>query len=119
MPQVASSTTDTPMSPLARRLTLLALVLVAALFVRLGFWQLGRLGERRAANRAAAQARAEPPRELGVGADRRPEELNEHWVEASGAFDHSHEVAASPTTDEAGLAALHQISLLTMYQQLI
>ena len=92
MPQVASSTTDTPMSPLARRLTLLALVLVAALFVRLGFWQLGRLGERRAANQAAAQARAEPPRELGVGADRRPEELNEHWVEASGAFDHSHEV---------------------------
>ena len=44
MPQVASSTTDTPMSPLARRLTLLALVIVAALFVRLGFWQLGRLG---------------------------------------------------------------------------
>ena len=80
------------MSPVARRLTLLALVLVAALFVRLGFWQLGRREERRAANRAAAQARAEPPRELGVGADRMPEELNEHWVEASGAFDRSHEV---------------------------
>ena len=46
------------MSPLARRLTLLGLVLVAAVFVRLGFWQLSRLHERRAANRAAAEARA-------------------------------------------------------------
>ena len=70
------------MSPVARRLTLLALVLVAALFVRLGFWQLGRREERRAANRAAAQARAEPPRELGVGADRKAEELNERWAQS-------------------------------------
>ena len=80
------------MSPLARRLTLFALVLVAAVFVRLGFWQLSRLGERRAANRAAAAARAEPPRELGVGADWTAAELNERWVEATGEFDHSHEV---------------------------
>jgi surfeit locus 1 family protein len=80
------------MSPLARRLTLLGLVLVAAVFVRLGFWQLSRLNERRAANRTAAGARAEPPRELGVGADWTAEELNERWVEASGAFDHAHEI---------------------------
>ena len=80
------------MSPLARRLTLLGLVLVAAVFVRLGFWQLSRLDERRAANRTAAQARAEPPRELGVGADWTAEELNERWVEARGAFDHAHEI---------------------------
>jgi surfeit locus 1 family protein len=80
------------MSPLARRLTLLGLVLVAAVFVRLGFWQLDRLGERRAGNRAAAQARAEPPRELGIGADWTADELNERWVEARGAFDHAHEI---------------------------
>jgi surfeit locus 1 family protein len=80
------------MSPLARRLTLLGLLFVAAVFVRLGFWQLGRLDERRAANRAAAEARAELPRQLGVGADRTAEELSERWVEASGAFDHSHEI---------------------------
>src|SRR5512145_252011 len=80
------------MSPLARRLTLLALVLLAAVFVRLGFWQLSRLEERRAANRAAAAARAEPRRELGVGADNTAAELNERWVEATGEFDHSHEV---------------------------
>jgi surfeit locus 1 family protein len=80
------------MSPLTRRLTLLGLVLVAAVFVRLGLWQLSRLEERRAANRAAAEARAEPPRELGVGADWTAEELNQRWVEASGAFDHAHEI---------------------------
>jgi surfeit locus 1 family protein len=81
------------MSPIARRLTLLALILVAAVFVRLGFWQLSRLEERRSANRVAAQARAEPPRQLGTGANWTAEELNERWVEASGEFDHSHEVA--------------------------
>jgi surfeit locus 1 family protein len=80
------------MSPLARRLTLLALVLAAAVFVRLGIWQLSRLEERRAANRAAAAARAEPRRELGVGAGRTAAELNERWVEATGEFDHSNEV---------------------------
>jgi surfeit locus 1 family protein len=80
------------MSPLARRLTLLALALVAAVFGRLGFWQLSRLEERRAANRLAAAARAEAPRELGVGADWTAAELNERWVEATGEFDHAHEV---------------------------
>jgi surfeit locus 1 family protein len=80
------------MSPLARRLTLLALLLVAAVFVRLGFWQLSRLQERRAANRAAAAARAEPPRELASGADWTAGELNERWVEVSGKYDHEHEV---------------------------
>jgi surfeit locus 1 family protein len=80
------------MSPLARRLALLGLLIVAAVFVRLGFWQLGRLEERRAANRAAAAARAEPARELGIGPDWTAEELSERWVEASGEFDHGHEV---------------------------
>jgi surfeit locus 1 family protein len=80
------------MSPLGRRLTLLVLALVAAVFVRLGFWQLGRLEERRTSNRAAATARAEPPRELGAGADWTAQELNERWVEATGEFDHGHEV---------------------------
>ncbi|HEY7611866.1 MAG TPA: SURF1 family protein [Gemmatimonadales bacterium] len=80
------------MSPLRRRLTLLALLLVAAVFVRLGFWQLSRLQERRAANRIATAARAEPRRELGTGADWTADELNERWVEATGRFDHGHEI---------------------------
>lgn len=80
------------MSPLARRLTLLCLVLVAAVFVRLGFWQLGRLQERRAANRAAEAARAQPPLQLGAGADWTAEEMNERWVEVTGEFDHEQEI---------------------------
>jgi surfeit locus 1 family protein len=80
------------MSSLARRLTLLGLAIVAAVFVRLGFWQLDRLKERRATNRAAAEARAEPARKLGMGADWTAGELNQRWVEASGEFDHAHEI---------------------------
>lgn len=80
------------MSPLVCRLTLLGVVLTAAVFVRLGFWQLERLGERRAANRAAAAARAEPVRRLGIGADWTAEELSERWIEAEGRFDHRHEI---------------------------
>jgi surfeit locus 1 family protein len=80
------------MSPLPRRLTLFGLLIIAAVFVRLGFWQLGRLEERGTASRAAAAARAEPARELGVGADWTAEELTERWVEASGEFDHRHEI---------------------------
>jgi surfeit locus 1 family protein len=80
------------MSSLARRLTLLALLLVAAAFVRLGFWQLGRLEERRTANQAAARARAAPALELAVGADWSVEELSDRWVVASGRYDHDHEL---------------------------
>jgi surfeit locus 1 family protein len=80
------------MSPLARRLTLVALLLVAAGFVRLGFWQLARLEERHAANRAAARARAAAPLELAVGADWTAEEMNERWVVANGRYDHQHEL---------------------------
>ncbi len=80
------------MSALSRRLTLLALLIIAGVFARLGFWQLGRLEERREANRVAAAARAQPARELAVGADRTVEALSERWVEATGEFDHTHEI---------------------------
>ena len=81
-----------PMSPTSRRIVILALLLVAALFVRLGFWQVDRLGERRASTRLALAARAEPPRELGTGADWTAAELHERWVEAAGTYDRDHEV---------------------------
>ncbi len=80
------------MSSLANRLTLLALVLMVAGFVRLGFWQLERLGVRRAENRAALAAREEPSLTLGAGADWTAEELRERWVEASGTYDFGNEV---------------------------
>jgi surfeit locus 1 family protein len=81
-----------PMSPTSRRLAILVLLLIAAVFVRLGFWQVERLQERRAATRVALAARAEPPRTLGTGADWTAEELNERWVEATGVYDREHEV---------------------------
>ena len=81
-----------PMSPTSRRLAILGLLLIAAVCVRLGFWQVERLRERRAANRAALAARAEPPRVLGVGADWSAEELSERWVEATGRYDREREI---------------------------
>jgi surfeit locus 1 family protein len=81
-----------PMSPTTRRLTIIGLLLVAALFVRLGFWQLERLEQHRAATRVALAARAEPARELGAGADWTAEELNERWVEVTGVYDREHEI---------------------------
>ncbi|HEX2218697.1 MAG TPA: SURF1 family protein [Gemmatimonadales bacterium] len=80
------------MSPTARRFAILVLLLIAALFVRLGFWQVERLQERRAATRLALAARAEPARRLGAGADWTAEELNERWVEATGVYDREHEI---------------------------
>jgi surfeit locus 1 family protein len=67
------------------------LLLVAAGFARLGVWQLGRLEQRRAANRATLAARAAPP----AGLDPRAEGLDrlvEHRVIARGRYDHRHEI---------------------------
>lgn len=76
------------MSPTARRIAIVGMMIVAAVFVRLGFWQTGRLSERRAANRAALAARAQPSVRLVPGAG----ELGGRWVVATGTYDRSHEV---------------------------
>jgi surfeit locus 1 family protein len=78
------------MSPTSRRVAIVGLMLVAAVFVRLGFWQLQRLSERRAANRAALTERAKPPVRLGEGGTTAP--LSERRVEARGVYDRSHEI---------------------------
>jgi surfeit locus 1 family protein len=80
------------MSPRTPRLAIAGLILVAAVCVRLGFWQLDRLHHRRAANRVALSARAEPPfsasgTELS-GAATWPN----HRVVASGRYDHDREI---------------------------
>lgn len=65
-------------------------VVLAALCVRLGFWQLHRLHERRARNARVAAARALPPVELpaaGLPADA----LAERRVRARGVYDWAHE----------------------------
>jgi surfeit locus 1 family protein len=79
------------MSPTSRRILIVLLLMAAAVCLRLGFWQVGRLQERRAANRVAADARAAPPVRLpeasGPAGD-----LAFRRVEAVGRYDHEHEV---------------------------
>ncbi len=65
-------------------------LLLAALCVRLGIWQLHRLHERRARNASVASARALPPIELparGIASD----SLAERRVRARGVYDWEHE----------------------------
>jgi surfeit locus 1 family protein len=80
------------MSFRSRLLILLGLVLASALCVRLGFWQLGRLYQRQAANRASLAARAEPPLSLNQSAARSPDSLADRWVTATGTYDFGHEI---------------------------
>lgn len=78
-------------SATTRRLLIVVLFATAALFARLGFWQLERLQERRAANRLAGEARAAPavrlPEESGTAG-----ELAHRRIEAVGRYDHDNEI---------------------------
>jgi surfeit locus 1 family protein len=80
------------MSPTTRRIAIVGLMLIAALCVRLGFWQVERLSERRAVKQAALAARAKPALDLGANAARTAEELGDRWVEARGVYDREHEI---------------------------
>ena len=79
------------MSPTARRIAIVGLMLIAAVFVRLGIWQVERLRERRAANVVSLAARAKPPVVLRA-TPRDTAALRERWVEATGVYDRGHEV---------------------------
>jgi surfeit locus 1 family protein len=65
--------------------------LVALVCLRLGFWQLDRLHQRRAANEIALSARAAPVVTLGRG-DMDERSLEGHRVRATGHYDHTHDV---------------------------
>jgi surfeit locus 1 family protein len=85
---------------------------VAALFVRLGFWQLARLDERRAQSAIIAERRAMPPVELPmhrVAADA----LRDRRAQARGVYDYAHErVWTGRTYDGApGVALLTPLRL--------
>lgn len=69
---------------------LLPALVVAAVCVRLGFWQLSRLQQRRAANAHTVAAAALPPLQLndGIGASDR----NGRRAVGTGSFDRAHEV---------------------------
>lgn len=80
------------MSSIARRLLLACFILAAAVFARLGFWQLGRLRERRAAAEVAAAARQQPPVVLRGAALQQSAGLAQRRVIAWGRYDHAGEV---------------------------
>jgi surfeit locus 1 family protein len=85
---------------------------VAALFMRLGFWQLARLDERRVQNAIIAERRALPPVELPLhrlAADA----LRDRRAQARGVYDYAHErVWTGRTYDGApGVALLTPLRL--------
>ena len=75
----------------SRFLLLVLSLAAAALFVRLGFWQLSRLSERRAANRLAAEARAGAVLDLNRTGSGSPPRMH-HRVVVRGHYDRTHEV---------------------------
>ncbi|HTH64160.1 MAG TPA: SURF1 family protein [Gemmatimonadales bacterium] len=85
---------------------------VAALFVRLGVWQLNRLAERKVANAAIQAARALAPVELPLHRVE-PEALRDRRAQARGSYDYAHErVWTGRTYDGApGVALLTPLRL--------
>lgn len=78
---------------LRARYLLFALALVlAAVFVRLGIWQLSRLHQRRSANAGALKGRAASPVDLNQGAPGTAPNLVNRWVVVRGVYDREHEV---------------------------
>jgi surfeit locus 1 family protein len=65
-------------------------LLVAALFVRLGFWQLARLRERQARNAIIVARRALPPVELPMHR-LEPDALRDRRARVRGVYDYAHE----------------------------
>jgi surfeit locus 1 family protein len=70
---------------------MVTLLLACAGFVRLGFWQLSRLHQRRAANLVTIAARTAPVALITAGSVR-TDTLGEHYVIAEGRYDHAHEI---------------------------
>ena len=75
----------------SRSLLLVIALLLAGLFIKLGFWQLRRLGERRAGNRGAAVARTGAVIDLNRGGTKQAGRSN-HRVIVRGEYDRAHEV---------------------------
>lgn len=81
----------------ARLLLPLIAVIVAAVCVRLGVWQLDRLHQRRAHNAAVREMLAEPRLQLN-GAAQAPDDYRR--VEASGRWDYAHQVVLRQQTHQ-------------------
>jgi surfeit locus 1 family protein len=86
-------------------------VVVASVCVRLGIWQLARLGERRARNAAAAEQRVRAPLELTASVD--PDSISGRLVQLRGRYDYAHERVwpARPFDGVPGVAVLTPLQL--------
>lgn len=80
------------MTPRPRLPLLIAFLLVAAVCARLGFWQVGRLRARRAANAAALAARNAPEVNLKATLPANDGSLAGRRVRAVGHYDHEHDI---------------------------
>ncbi|MEO8201939.1 MAG: SURF1 family protein [Gemmatimonadota bacterium] len=74
----------------SRHVLFTLLLLLAALFTRLGFWQLSRLHARQVANAEALKGRNAPPVDLNTWRDEGG--LTNRWVVARGHYDRSQEI---------------------------
>ncbi len=79
------------MSARARLLLVASFGVVALVCLRLGFWQLDRLHQRRAANAIAVAARAAPVVELEP-ANMNDRDLGGRRMRATGHYDHTHDL---------------------------
>jgi len=109
---------QTVMSSAVRRLLLLALLVVAAIFVRLGFWQLSRLRERQAANRVALSARTAPPIALDrINVDQDDmTDLAQHRIIAAGRYDPEHDIVLRGLALD-GVPGVHVVTPLLLSGQ--
>jgi surfeit locus 1 family protein len=72
-------------------LGILAVLVAAAVCIRLGFWQLSRLDEKRALNRALDRARSSPPVPAGAEPPA-PEAVEGRYARFEGRYDHARQV---------------------------
>lgn len=96
-------------------LFLLLALSVAAVCLRLGFWQLDRLGERRARNEEIRVGLSQPPISLNEALD--SSQLSAYQrVEAQGQFDPEQEILLSPRARN-GLPGVHLVTPLLLSGQ--
>jgi surfeit locus 1 family protein len=104
------------MSSAARRFLLVALLLISAVFVRLGFWQLSRLRERQAANRVAVSALAAPPVSLDRVDQTDFANLTQHRLVATGRYDSEHDIVLRGVALD-GVPGVHVVTPLLLSGQ--
>ena len=97
---------------MSRYLVLVVGILVAAVCVRLGVWQLDRLGQRKSRNAVIEAALAAPAIDLGA-ASRGVDSLQYRRVRARGTFDFEREIVVMARAHD-GVPAVHVVTPLML-----